>query len=129
MVGFTKMYSLRFKHIIAFFLLATSLTLISWSMGAIIFTKNDTIVDDNYKGEYIKVKHYKAYNKDSVYEYYYKPKEFTVKVVGKSKKYILFFKGEELVAKGDKNKIRKIKNGQTIKVIEYFYPYHEYKIK
>ena len=129
MVGFTKMYSLRFKHIIAFFLLATSLTLISWSMGAIIITKNDTIVDDNYKGEYIKVKHYKAYNKDSVYEYYYKPKEFTVKVVGKSKKYILFFKGEELVAKGDKNKIRKIKNGQTIKVIEYFYPYHEYKIK
>jgi hypothetical protein len=129
MVGFTKIYSLRFKHIIAFFLLATSLTLISWSMGAIIFTKNDTIVDDNYKGKYLKVKHYKAYNKDSVYEYYYKPKEFTVKVVGKSKKHILFFKEEELAAKGDKNKIRKIKNGQTIKVIEYFYPYHEYKIK
>ena len=129
MVEFTKMYSLRFKHIIAFFSLATSLTLISWSMGAIIFTKNDTIVDDNYKGEYIKVKHYKAYNKDSVYEYYYKPKELTVEIIGKHKSRIYFLRGEKLAAHGDRDKIRNLKEGQKIKVIEYFYPSHEFKIK
>ncbi len=129
MVRFTKMYNLRFKHFIALFMIGWALFIIIWSFGAIAITKGDVIVDDNYKGKYIKVKHYKAYNKDSIYEYYYKPKEITVEIIDKHKSHIHFLRGEELVANGDRDKISNLKEGQKIKVIEYFYPSHEFKIK
>ena len=129
MVRFTKIYSLRFKHFIALFAIGWALFIVIWTIGAIAITKSNVIVDDNYKGKYIKVKHYKAYNKDSIYEYYYKPKEITVEIIGRHKSHIHFLRGEELTAHGDRDKIRNLKEGQKIKVIEYFYPSHEFKIK
>ena len=129
MVRFTKMYSLRFKYFILLFVIGWALFIVIWSFGAIAMTKSNVIVDYNYKGKYIKVKHYKAYNKDSIYEYYYKPKEITVEITGKHKRHIHFLRGEELDAHGDRDKIMNLKEGQKIKVIEYFYPSHEFKIK
>jgi hypothetical protein len=85
--------------------------------------KDDVVVDENYKGKYIKVLHYTFFNRDSAYQYYYQPKEVTVKVLGVNSSNdieILDGKYHEIVRKNSLEK--KYKENQTIKLLKTFYP-------
>jgi hypothetical protein len=115
----------------------TSLTFLaivfSLAIADIATRKENVIIDENYAGKYIKVLHYKSFNRDSVYNYYYKPKNVKVEVLDVMKqndarhtiqiqdgKYVEYV--EDLT--------RNYKVGQKVTLRKTFYPsveYHEIK--
>ena len=89
--------------------------------------KDNVVIDENYKGKYIKVLHYTFLNRDSTYQYYYQPKEVTVKVLSVSMHNdieILDGKYHEIVHQ--ERLKNKYKENQTIKLLKTFYPRVEY---
>jgi 16S rRNA C1402 (ribose-2'-O) methylase RsmI len=86
-------------------------------------TKNDVILNDNYRGTKILVKHYKPFNRDSIYLAYPKPVTNVMKITEVKDR-------QHLVVKFDNGERWRVsvtnaegyKVGQSIKSIKEYYP-------
>lgn len=117
-----KRIPIRFIEILPLAVILFSLGLVVYVIAAEVSTKDDVILNDNYRGTKILVKHYKAFNKDSVYLAYSKPKTHRLKINEIiNSKYII-----ATVDNTERWKIRtstrNLKLGQTITVTRKFYP-------
>ena len=54
----------RFDDLCCAFVLFLGASLIVFATSVVILTKKDVVMDNNYKGKYIKVKQYTIYNND-----------------------------------------------------------------
>lgn len=113
----------KFKDVIAASLFCSVLLVFIYVVLALAFTNDDVIINDNYKGTKILVKHYKAFNKDSVYLAYPKPVTNIIKITEVKDR-------QHLVVKYDNGESWRVrvtntdgyKVGQSIKSIKEFYP-------
>lgn len=94
--------------------------------------KEDVVIDENYRGKYVKVMHYKSFNRDSLYRYYYKPKIVKVDILyvmkqNNNRYTIKIQDGEYTEYVNDVNRI--YRKGQKVTLRKKFYPsvkYNEY---
>jgi len=100
------------------------------SIAAAIITKDDVVINDNYKGKKILVKHYYIFNKDSIYLAYNKPETYNIKIkeITNSKHVIVTLNNGE-VWKAKIRNARQYKVGQTLTVTKKYYPRESYTIK
>lgn len=117
-----KRIPIRFIEILPLAVILFLLGLVVYITAAEVSTKHDVILNDNYRGTKILVKHYKAFNKDSVYLAYSKPKTHRLKINEIiNSKYII-----ATVDNTERWKVRtstrNLKLGQTITVTRKFYP-------
>lgn len=113
----------RFIDIVPFFFLIGTVALVVYVIGASILTKNDVVINENYKGKKILVKRYKLYNTDSTYLAFPKPINHTAtieKIESHRHMTIKFENGETWRVKINNTKEYKVK--QNLKVIHTYYP-------
>ncbi len=122
--------SIGFSDILPFIMLFIFLLGVCIMFSCIALTNDDKVVNENYKGKYIRVLHYSPFNTDSVYKCYYKPKIVTgtVDFVGTSKIKVVY-KDKEYKFKVGTDNVDKFKRGQKVKMTETFYPSHEFLLK
>ena len=120
----------KYKELPIKFIDLLPLVIVLAAFGALIYviivvtvTKSDVIINDNYIGTKILVKHYKPFNRDSVYLAYPKPVTNVIKITEvKDRQHLIvkFDNGERWrvrVSNADGYKV-----GQSIKSIKEFYP-------
>lgn len=118
-----KRIPIRFIEILPLAVILFSLGLVVYVIAAEVSTKDDVILNDNYRGTKILVKHYKAFNKDSVYLAYSKPKTHRLKINEIiNSKYIIATVDNTERWKVKMSTTRDLKLGQTITATRKFYP-------
>jgi len=118
-----KKPSVRIDDILILFFFIAPFILLIFMFIDLNIRKPNVVVDENYKGKYIKVLHYELLNRDSTYQYYYQPKEVTVKVLSVDRDCSILIQDgryKELVPSFRLEK--KYKVGQNIKLEKTFYP-------
>lgn len=112
----------RFKDLCCVFVLFLCAYLVVFATSVVILTKKDVVMDNNYKGKYIKVKQYTIYNNDSTIKYFKKPIKTTANITSICKNHIhVSVDGYEYVVDINK-KHHSYKEGNKIIVLERFYP-------
>lgn len=128
---------LKYKKIPITFIEILPLAVILFSLGLVVYviaakvsTKDDVVLNNNYRGTKILVKHYKAFNKDSVYLAYSKPKTHRLKINEIiNSRYIIATVDNTERWKFKMSTTRNLKLGQTITATRKFYPIDITKIE
>jgi len=113
----------KFIDLLPLIIILAAFSVLIYVIALVTVTKNDVILNDNYRGTKILVKHYKPFNRDSIYLAYPKPVTNVMKITEvKDRKHLVvkFDNGERWrvrVTNADGYKV-----GQTIKSIKEYYP-------